>query len=208
MKRKTLFIWALSGFLIFSLILAASGQAEEEKPKSARQLRIEEQRRAREEAERAAKRAEIEKQIKQQLQQLEEWVIYLIPTGANPPRVKIAKDILTFSDISVSSQYLSEKEFRNSNYSLSANDDGMGVWETMQRNDKGDIAFWKGQIKDLTMRGVLGLQPKKGQMQEFTFTTEKPDGYIEPAPKNQDTKGKKGEETIQQEGKVNPKTGN
>lgn len=201
MKRKTLLATALSGFLVLSLMLSATSHA---KPKSARQKRIEEQRRAREEAARAAKRAEMEKQIKQQLQQLEKWVVYLIPTGANPPRVKIRKDILTFSDISVSSDYLTEKDFRNSNYSLSANDDGMGVWETMQRNDRGDIAFWKGQIKDLAMRGVLGLQPKKGRMQEFTFTTEKPDGYVEPPPKKQDKKG----EATKDEAKVDPKAKN
>jgi hypothetical protein len=189
MDRRTLLTAALSGFLAVSLILTASSYA---KPKSARQKRIEEQRRAREEAERAAKRAEMEKVIKQQLQQLEEWTIYLIPTGAKPAKMAIKKDILTFTDVSVTSQYLSQKDFGTSNYALSANDDGMGVWETMQRNNKGDIAFWKGEVRDTAMRGVLGLQPKRGRMQEFTFTTEKPEGYVEPAPKKDETKAKKG----------------
>jgi hypothetical protein len=208
MKKGILLTWALSAFLLLSLILAASSFAQQAKAKSARQQKIEEERRAREEAERAAKRREMEKKIKQDLQQLKEWVVYLIPTGSNPAKQPIKKDILTFTDISVSSEYLAERKFGSSNYALSANDDGLGVWETMQRNDKGDVAFWKGEVRDTAMRGALGLQPKKGQMQEFTFTTEKPAGYIEPAPKKEDVKAKKGEVEAQDEGKVSRKTKN
>ena len=138
----------------------------------------------------------MEKKIRQELRQFDKWTIYIVPTGANPVKVPIRKDTLIFTDISVTSEYLSEKGFRNSNYSLSANDDGMGVWETMQRSSNADIAFWKGQVKDMAMKGVLGIQPaKKGQlMQEFTFTTERPAGYIEPpAPKKTEDKAKKGE---------------
>ena len=171
-------------------MLTASGFAQQEKEKSERQKRIEEQRRAREEAERAAKRAEMEKKIKADLLQLKKWVVYLIPTGSNPAKQPIKKDILTFTDISVSSEYLAENKFGSSNYALSANDDGLGTWETMQRSDNGDVAFWRGEIRDMSMRGVLGLQPKKGQPQEFTFTTEKPAGYIEPAPKKEEPKEK------------------
>jgi hypothetical protein len=207
MKRKILVTVALSSFLVLSLILVASTSAEEEKAKSSKQQRIEAEKRSREEAERAVKRAEFEKKIRQDLQRLEEWTIYVIPSGPNPAKIPIKKDILTFSDISVTSQDLLEKEFRNSNYSLSANDDGTGVWETMQRNANGDIAFWKGQVKGLSMSGVLGLQPKKGQMQEFSFTTEKPEGYVELLPKKADDKAKKGE-VAQEEGKVIPKVKN
>jgi len=207
MRRKILAIWVVSGFLLAFFMLATYSYAEQEKTKSARQQKAEEQRRAREEAEQQVKRAEMEKEIKQQLQQLEEWTIYLIPTGANPAKMPIKKDTLAFTDISVSSEYLAEKEFRNSNYSLSANEDGLGVWETMQRNNNGDIAFWKGEVKDTAMHGALGIQPKKGQMQEFTFTTEKPAGYVEPLPKKEDIKVKK-DEAVKDEGKVNPKTKN
>lgn len=207
MKKNILLSTALSGFFILSLILAVSSFAED-KPKSARQKRIEEQRRAREEAERAAKRREMEKKIKEDLLQLKAWVVYLIPTGSNPAKQPIKKDILTFTDRSVNSEYLAEKNFGGSNYALSANEDGLGIWETMQRSDKGDVAFWKGEVRDMSMRGVLGLQPKKGQMREFTFTTEKPAGYIEPAPKKEDSKKKKGAAAVQDEEKVNPKTKN
>jgi hypothetical protein len=193
MKKKVLVIGVLSGILSLSFIFAATSQAQEEKVKSAKQQKIDEQKRAREEAEQAAKRAEVEKKIRQELRQLEEWTIYVIPSGPNPAKIPIKKDILTFSDISVTSQDLLEKEFRNSNYSLAANDDGTGVWETMQRNANGDIAFWKGQVKNLNMSGVLGLQPKKGPLQEFSFTTERPDGYVEPAPKKENNKANKGE---------------
>jgi len=200
MKKKVLVIGVLSGILSLSFIFAATSQAQEEKTKSAKQQKIDEQKRAREEAEQAAKRAEVEKKIRQELRQLEEWVIYVIPSGPNPVKIPIKKDILTFSDISVTSQDLLEKEFRNSNYSLAANDDGTGVWETMQRNANGDIAFWKGQVKNLNMSGVLGLQPKKGPLQEFSFTTEKPAGYIEPPSKK--VEKEKNVETVKEEKKA------
>jgi len=208
MKRKTLLPTTLSAFLLPSLIVFSLGYAQGDKPKSAKQIRIEEQKRAREEAERAAKRAEMEKKIKQDLLQLKEWVVYLIPTGSNPPKMAIKKDILTFTDISISSEYFTEKGFGNSNYALSASDSGLGTWETMQRNDKGDIAFWRGEVRDTWMRGTIGLQPKKGRIQEFTFTTEKPAGYIEPAPKKEDLTEKKGQTTSRDRGAVESRTQN
>jgi hypothetical protein len=201
MKGRIIISGVTLGVVLISFMFATNSYA---KPKSERQKRAEEQRRAREEAERAAKRREMEKKIKADLQQLKEWVVYLVPTGSNPVKMAIKKDILTFTDVSIGSEYFAEKGFGGSNYSLSANDDGMGVWETMQRNDKGDIAFWRGEVKGTWMRGTIGLQLKKGKMQEFTFTTDKPAGYIEPAPKKKEVKSKKGEAAVPVKEKTAP----
>ena len=182
----------------FSSVLLATGETQQEevsektKAEILRQEKIEARKRAEEEAARAAqeaKKLELVKKIKPQLLQ-QGWIIYLVPSGPNPTKSEIKKDTLTFNDISVTSQYFSDKGFRNSNYALNANEDGTGIWETMQRTPNGDIAFWRGEFKDAAMRGALGLQPKKGQAQEFAFTTEKPAGYVEPLPKKEEKEGK------------------
>lgn len=159
---------------------------------SLREQRQAERERARKEAEETAHRAklqELESKIRGKLA-AQEWKVYLIPSGPNSGKSSIHADTLAFTNIGVTSQYLSEKGFNSSNYSLTVKDGGSASWETLQRTPTGEMAFWKGDVDEqvTTMGGVLGIHPKKGDPQEYRITAVKPEGYVEPVKKPEQKK--------------------
>jgi REP element-mobilizing transposase RayT len=98
------------------------------------------------------------------------WTIELTPkdkTAASFPAV----DKLIFKDGTVVSKYLSANGYPASNYGSSIQD-GKLVWETMQRNDSGDVVFWRGEAtREGKMAGVVNRRPVKGAAERFSFTS-------------------------------------
>lgn len=105
---------------------------------------------------------------------MKEWEIYLTPQEA-PKRVKNETNVLTFSDGKVASKNLSDKGYNTSNFSLTIQDDGLAVWETMQADVDRNLAFWRGELRENVMRGTLFLSPQKGDKITYSFTTVKPE---------------------------------
>jgi len=104
------------------------------------------------------------------------WVIELNLRGKSNvtyPRY----DKIKFKDGTLVSEYISSLGFSTSNYAFTINEEGRLVWETMQRNSKGEMVFWQGEAtQDGKMKGSLSRQapPKgeaKGEITEFSFTS-------------------------------------
>ncbi len=97
-----------------------------------------------------------------------EWITELVPDkgtrGAYPRYDKI-----TFLNNTVRSDYFLTEGFVPSNYSAHLQEDGLLVWETMQRNPKGDVIFWRGEVKQGGMRGVFRKKFADGNSEGVTF---------------------------------------
>jgi hypothetical protein len=112
--------------------------------------------------------AELEAKARETLNK-KEWQISVTPIGNT--KAKPEGDTLIFYASLVSSKRFAAKGFIESNYTLRTLQDGTVIWETMQKNNKGEIVFWKGELRGETMVGVLSFHPKKGGNEDFSFTT-------------------------------------
>ncbi len=105
-----------------------------------------------------------------------EWVIEMQVIGqpkvAGKP-VKKENDIIIFKNNQVSLNNLGKQGFQATNYTLMIADSGVISWETMQRSDKGNTVFLKGEIdQDLTkMTGVLNNQVSNKSTVEYYFSS-------------------------------------
>lgn len=82
----------------------------------------------------------------------------------------VSKDILIFQENKVRIQGLVGKGFLPTNYTLTVQDDGVLVWETMQTLENGQVVFMRGEItSDIkTMRGVMNY-PKRVKDNDYNF---------------------------------------
>ncbi len=81
-------------------------------------------------------------------------------------------DKLEFKGHMLISKEMAVKGFESSNYTVTIQNDGTLLWETMQRNAAGDVVFWRGETtRDNKMSGVLSKAPVGGSPQEVFFTS-------------------------------------
>ncbi len=97
---------------------------------------------------------------------MEEWDIKLVPTSGGSE----SKDTLMFREGKFVSSSLNTKGFQGSNYTVSIEDNGHVVWETMQSTPNG-FASWRGELKDGKMYGMLSLRQKGVAPQDFSFVS-------------------------------------
>ena len=93
--------------------------------------------------------------VRRKRQQLNdsEWIISLKLSKAEG---KQQEDVLTFVDNRVVSANFLKQGFTATNYTLSVEDDGLVVWETMQRSEDKGMVFWRGEI-DVDMAQIQGV---------------------------------------------------
>jgi hypothetical protein len=99
-----------------------------------------------------------------------EWQIELNPLAG---KGKKEADVITFANNQISIAGFVKKGFPTTNFTLSVQDDGIVVWETMQTADKAGVAFWRGEM-DLTMqsmRGVLSYQVDEKTKHDYSFVS-------------------------------------
>jgi len=100
-----------------------------------------------------------------------EWTIELKPKDKSNS-ANIYFDKLYFGNGKVSSKDLSAKKFPESNYTLKVQEDGTLLWETMQRNEAGDVIFWQGQTtKDNKMSGMMSRNSVDGKSEDILFNS-------------------------------------
>ena len=116
----------------------------------------------------AIARREAETKAKETLG-LKEWPIYLVTMAEK--KTKAETDVLTFPEGKIISKNLTDKGYPASNYTVTVQEDGLIIWETMQTAEKGDIAFWRGELQGEVMRGVLSMHPVKGETKDYSFST-------------------------------------
>jgi hypothetical protein len=115
-----------------------------------------------------ARRALIEK--KRKLLNNTEWEIELSPLSGKGRK---QSDIITFSNNQVSSKDLVRRGFSATNYTLTIQDDGKVVWETMQTSEKSGIAFWRGEL-DVNiekMHGILSHRIDDKRTRDYSFVS-------------------------------------
>lgn len=106
------------------------------------------------------------KAAKKELNNLE-WKIKLSPMSGT--KAKSYEDTLLFVDSKFSSEKLESEEFSASNYTVSLKGEDVIVWETMQTSEDAGISFWRGELENGVMRGVLSKNPGKETHMDFSF---------------------------------------
>lgn len=96
------------------------------------------------------------------------WTIEMRPMSS---KGRTEKDVISFSQDKVMSNNLATLGYMATNFTVRLEDDGTVVWETMQTSEKDGQAFWRGDIKDGVMRGVLSKRDKKNRAYDFNFVS-------------------------------------
>ena len=96
-----------------------------------------------------------------------EWKIKLMPmSGTNAAGYE---DTLLFVKNKFSSQKLESEKFPASSYTVSLKGEDVIIWETMQTSESGGLAFWRGELENNVMRGVLSMRPDEKTSMDFSF---------------------------------------
>ncbi|MCH7505583.1 transposase [PVC group bacterium] len=107
---------------------------------------------------------------KEELKVLEgySWKIDITQTGG-PKMDFVSAGAITIKDFKVHSTNMMREGFKASKYSKRELADGRVIWETIQRNEKGETANWHGEWNGKTMRGNLRRTWTNGVVRDFTF---------------------------------------
>jgi len=142
-----------AGIIILTLCISTAGRAESDKEKLAAEQ----------------KRREMIENAKEDLNDTT-WKIELSQMGSGA-KVENISDTVRFTDNEVESEILASEGFPGTSFTISIKDNAAIVWETMQTSEKGGLAFWKGEIKDGVMRGVLSRHINEKTVKDYSFIT-------------------------------------
>ncbi len=97
-----------------------------------------------------------------------EWAVEMSSLVA---KGKKESDTITFKNNQVLMANYIKKGFPATNFTLTVQEDGTVIWETMQTSEKSGIAFWRGELdsKMEVMRGVVSYQADKKNKQDYSF---------------------------------------
>lgn len=98
-----------------------------------------------------------------------EWDVKLVP-AADPKKGTPVEDTLVFKDMKFESKGNASKGFVSTNYTITLQEGGPSVWETMQSNDKGETVNWRGEWEGDAMHGVMSKQ-SGGKNEDFYFNS-------------------------------------
>jgi REP element-mobilizing transposase RayT len=96
------------------------------------------------------------------------WRIDMSQVGG-PRAASVETDTIVFEDNRVVSSNLSQRGFTASNYSTSVAANDNIVWETIQRNERGETANWRGEWDGSVMKGALRTKSAGGRARDFSF---------------------------------------
>lgn len=82
----------------------------------------------------------------------------------------IGPDTLVFQNDKFRSEQAGKQDYNATNYTLTVQEQGPTIWETMQTSKKGEVCFWRGEWKDKVMSGIISRQLEKGS-EEYYFTS-------------------------------------
>lgn len=84
-------------------------------------------------------------------------------------KVTVQSDRLQFDGKQVVSEWLKAQGFSGSNYTLTYQNGGTSIWETMQTDSKGETVCWRGEWDGHMMRGIGTRQAPGKASVNFTF---------------------------------------
>ena len=97
-----------------------------------------------------------------------EWVIFIKQIGDDTNYIET--DTLSFLDNKVTSANMQKTGFMGTPFSVTVKEDETVVWETMQSGN-GQTAFWRGDIKNGIMKGMLSRKNAAGESTNFFFSS-------------------------------------
>ena len=156
--RKILSVFIVAVCLVALQFSAAEARTKKKKGKESITPKIE-----------AVKKGEMLKQAAEKLNNTQ-WQIKLVQI-TTAEKKETLRDTLRFIDNKVESKALLSEGLLATSYTLSLKGENIVIWETMQTDAKGNLAFWKGEIEGERMRGVLSRQPKDKPAADYTFVS-------------------------------------
>ncbi len=120
------------------------------------------------------KKLKIERDKKRKQINNTQWNITLNLMGV---KGKSREDVLIFEDNRFYAEKTSKEGFNATNYTISPQDNGITVWETMQTAEEGRINFWRGEIAEdmKSMRGIVSKQLPDGTTENYSFLSQSKD---------------------------------
>lgn len=92
------------------------------------------------------------------------------------------KDILIFYDNRFSSDVFLKKSFKASNYTMTLQEDGAAIVETMQSSEKEGVVFWRLEFDPnmVSCKGILSRQLADSKSEDFSFVSISRSLYVAP----------------------------
>jgi len=102
-----------------------------------------------------------------------EWQIEMAPMAAAAAKAKKEIEIVTFKNSQVTFTGFGKKGFPTTNLTLTIQDDGSVIWETMQTSEKNGVCFWRGELDKtmMNMRGVLSHKVDAKTKLDYSFAS-------------------------------------
>jgi hypothetical protein len=97
-----------------------------------------------------------------------EWDVKMTPSSG---KGDATSDVLVFKGQQFESKNMTSKGYKPTNYTVSLQEGGPTVWETMQSTDSGNPVFWRGEWEGESMRGVMSKQVGEGKNEDYYFSS-------------------------------------
>ncbi len=98
-----------------------------------------------------------------------QWTITLKPMfgkGASEA------DVISFVNGELVSRNLQNAGYQAAGFTVRIKDEETVTWNTMQKDDAGNMVFWTGDIKNGVMKGVMSKHDKRGRAYDFSFISQ------------------------------------
>jgi hypothetical protein len=109
-----------------------------------------------------------------------EWLVEISAIGGQE---RPESGTITFKNNRVAISNYGKHEFPETNYTITVQNDGGFVWETMQVSEKSGTAFWRGEMDPgmKSMRGSLSLHSDEYTIHDYSFTSTEKKRVPQPA---------------------------
>jgi hypothetical protein len=95
-----------------------------------------------------------------------EWQVHLKSASGKAGEMD---DTLTFKEGKFESQMTAKDDFKPTNTTVTIQEGGPTIWETMQTSEKGGVVFWRGEWDGEKMNGVMSKQISEGKNEDYHF---------------------------------------
>ncbi len=97
-----------------------------------------------------------------------EWEVKMTSSA---DKTKSSTDTLIFRDMKFESKNMTSQGYNITNYTISLQEGGPSVWETMQSNEKGNAVFWRAEWEGEAMHGLMSKQVGEGKNDDYFFSS-------------------------------------
>ncbi len=95
------------------------------------------------------------------------WDVELFPM--DDPKKKPIKDVVSYEHGRLKSKAFAVEGYSESNLTVTIEDDGKAIWETMQSHATKGPIFWRGELAEKAVNGVLSRQNKDGTTDAYSL---------------------------------------